>query len=53
MERDVLISMFLNIGAAKAVYYDIFALRECIRYIKENKIENPIVYILACRIGHL
>lgn len=40
-----------NIGPAKAVYYDIFALRECIRYIKENKIENPIVYILACRIG--
>lgn len=40
-----------NIGAAKAVYYDIFALRECLRYIKENKIENPIVYILACRIG--
>ena len=28
-----------NIGAAKAVYYDIFALRECIRYIKENKID--------------
>ena len=40
-----------NIGAAKAVYYDIFALRECIRYIKENKIEQPIIYILACRIG--
>ena len=40
-----------NIGAAKAVYYDIFALRECIRYIKENKIEKPIIYILACRIG--
>lgn len=40
-----------NIGAAKAVYYDIFALRECIKYIKENKIKNPIVYILACRIG--
>lgn len=40
-----------NIGPAKAVYYDIFALRECIRYIKKNKIENPIVYILACRIG--
>lgn len=40
-----------NIGPAKAVYYDIFALRECIRYIIENKIENPIVYILACRIG--
>lgn len=40
-----------NIGPAKAVYYDIFALRECIKYIKENKIENPIVYVLACRIG--
>lgn len=40
-----------NIGAAKAVYYDIAALKECIKYIKENKIENPIVYILACRIG--
>ena len=40
-----------NIGAAKAVYYDIMALRECIKYIKENRIENPIVYILACRIG--
>lgn len=40
-----------NIGPAKAVYYDIVALKECIKYIKENKIENPIVYILACRIG--
>lgn len=40
-----------NIGAAKAVYYDVLALRECIKYIKENKIENAIVYILACRIG--
>lgn len=40
-----------NIGAAKAVYYDIMALRECIKYIKENKIEDAIVYILACRIG--
>ena len=40
-----------NIGAAKAVYYDIMALKECIKYIKENSIENPIIYILACRIG--
>lgn len=40
-----------SIGPAKAVYYDIFALRECIRYIKENKIENSTIYILACRIG--
>ena len=40
-----------NIGPAKAVYYDIAALKECIKYIKENNIENPIIYILACRIG--
>ena len=40
-----------NIGPAKAVYYDIMALRACIKYIKENNIKNPIVYILACRIG--
>ena len=40
-----------NIGAAKAVYYDIFALKECIRYIKSNKVNDAIIYILACRIG--
>lgn len=40
-----------NIGPAKAVYYDVIALKKCIKYIKENRIENPIVYILACRIG--
>lgn len=40
-----------NIGPAKAVYYDIMALRKCIKYIKENKIKNATVYILACRIG--
>jgi rhamnosyltransferase len=40
-----------HIGAAKAIYYDIFALKHCIKYIKNNHIENPIIYILACRIG--
>lgn len=40
-----------NIGPAKAVYYDIAALKKSIEYIKENKIENAIIYILACRIG--
>jgi len=40
-----------NIGAAKAVYYDILALKKCIEYIKRNNIKNPIVYVLACRIG--
>lgn len=40
-----------NIGPAVAIYYDLAALKYCCRYIKDNKIKNPIVYILACRIG--
>lgn len=40
-----------NIGPAKAVYYDIAAFRYCIQYIKRHKCQNPIVYVLACRIG--
>ncbi len=40
-----------NIGPARAVYYDIAAFRYCIQYIKEHKCKNPIIYILACRIG--
>lgn len=40
-----------NIGPAQAIYYDITALNYCIKHIKENDIENPIIYVLACRIG--
>ena len=40
-----------NIGAAVAIYYDVMALKYCCDYIKKNHISNPIVYILACRIG--
>lgn len=40
-----------NIGPAQAIYYDVKALDYCCKYIKENNIENPIVYIMACRIG--
>ncbi len=40
-----------NIGPAQAIYYDVSALKNCYFYIKKNHIENPIVYILACRIG--
>lgn len=39
------------IGPAKAVYYDIRAFLWCLAYMKKNKIENAIVYVLACRIG--
>ena len=40
-----------NIGPAQAVYYDVVALNRCCEYIEKNRIPNPIVYILACRIG--
>ncbi|MFR0822949.1 MAG: beta 1-4 rhamnosyltransferase Cps2T [Clostridia bacterium] len=40
-----------NIGPAKAVYYDLMALKQSIQYIKEHQIQNAIIYILACRIG--
>jgi len=40
-----------NIGPAQAIYYDIAALKHCCKYIQENKIPHPVVYILACRIG--
>ena len=40
-----------NIGPVVAIYYDVAALKYCCKYIEEHQIENPIVYILACRIG--
>lgn len=40
-----------DIGPAQAIYYDVVALNRCISYIRKNKIEHPVVYILACRIG--
>lgn len=40
-----------EIGPAAAVYYDIAALKYCCKYIKRNRIEHPIIYILTCRIG--
>lgn len=40
-----------NIGPAQAIYYDIVALNRCCKYIENNNIKNPIIYVLACRIG--
>lgn len=40
-----------DIGSAQAVYYDLKALDYCCNYIREKKIEDPIVYVLTCRIG--
>ena len=41
-----------NIGPAKAVYYDVAALRKCIQYcIRMHLKQPPVFYVLACRIG--
>lgn len=40
-----------NIGSAQAIYYDVAALNYSIKYAKKHQIEQPIFYILACRIG--
>lgn len=40
-----------NIGPVQAIYYDVVALNRCCKYIENNNIKNPIVYVLACRIG--
>ncbi|WP_427867810.1 beta 1-4 rhamnosyltransferase Cps2T [Lacticaseibacillus paracasei] len=41
-----------SIGATKAIYYDVMALKHCIDYCKARpEIKEPIFYVLACRIG--
>ena len=40
-----------NIGPARAIAYDIAAVKQAIEIAKKNKDEAPIFYILACRIG--
>ena len=36
---------------AKAIFYDVDSIKYSLKYIKENNIEEPIIYVLACRIG--
>lgn len=40
-----------RLGSAQAIFYDIRALKWCCEHIEKNHIEEPIVYILASRIG--
>lgn len=40
-----------KLGPAQAIYYDCAALKKSIEIIKEEKISNPIIYIMTCRIG--
>lgn len=45
------ISVSSKIGPARAIVYDIKALQYAINLSKINKDEEPIFYVLACRIG--
>ena len=40
-----------EIGAAQAIWYDLAAIRTFYREIRNKHVSQPIVYILACRIG--
>lgn len=40
-----------QLGPAQAIYYDVAALQKCCEIIEKEKIEHPIIYIMACRIG--
>lgn len=40
-----------KLGSAQAIYYDVASLKKSIEIIKEQNIQQPIVYIMACRIG--
>lgn len=40
-----------QIGSAQAIAYDIKAFKWCLSYIEKHKIDNAIIYVLACRIG--
>ena len=40
-----------NIGPAKAIYYDLNAIKKSIKYIKKNKLKNVTIYLLGSTIG--
>lgn len=40
-----------SIGPAKAVWYDIAAFCYCLKYLKKHPSGQPVIYVLACRIG--
>lgn len=41
----------MNLGPFMAIYYDLKALDYSCKYVKKHHIEDPIVYVLACRVG--
>lgn len=49
--RGLMIPVWDKIGPAQSIVYDLKAIRLFCKIIKNEHIEEPIVYILACRIG--
>lgn len=39
------------LGSAQAIYYDLASLKKACEIIESENIQNPIIYIMACRIG--
>ena len=39
------------LGSAQAISYDLASIKAVCNHIKKNKISNPVIYILTCRIG--
>ncbi len=46
-----LVPVNTGIGSAQAIQYDLDSLKFVIGYIEKYKIQSPVVYIMACRIG--
>lgn len=40
-----------RLGPAQAIYYDCRAMAESVKVIRKERINNPIVYVMTCRIG--
>ena len=40
-----------KLGSAQAIFYDCRAFEWALANIKKHKVQHPIVYVLACRIG--
>lgn len=40
-----------RLRSAQAIYYDVKALDKCCEIIRKEQIQNPVIYIMACRIG--
>lgn len=40
-----------KLGPAQAIYYDAASFAQCLRIIRRENIQHPIVYIMTCRIG--